>query len=237
MQTLLLIMKLKHLYTITIAISFLAISCTQTESDFTSEASFNTMEDSVSYAIGFQNGERLSSQGFSDVDMANFIAGFNDGLTDEDDKLVNADMQELFNRFGTYLRDKVKLVNQEEEKTFFAANREKEGVIETASGLQYEVIEEGTGATPTPESTVVVHYEGTLLDGTAFDASYGGEPAEFLVGNVISGWIEALSLMKEGATYMFYIPAELGYGDYPRPGGVIQPGDALIFKLELIQVK
>ena len=111
----------------------------------------------------------------------------------------------------------------------------------TESGLQYKVIEEGTGLQPTPEDSVVVQYEGTLIDGTRFDGTYDamgnpGDPAKFLLGGVIPGWIEGLQLMKEGSTYMFYIPSELAYGENPRPGGAIEPNDALIFKVEMLKV-
>ena len=221
-------MKFKHLFSITIAAGMLTLACSKSDNDYSPDATFNTMEDSVSYALGFQNGERMTSQGFSDIDVVNFLAGFDAGLNKEESELKDANMQDLFTRFGTYLRDKVVLENKAEADAFFTENRSKPGVTETASGLQYLVVEEGSGKQATSENTVVVHYEGSLLDGTVFDSSFDGEPAEFLLGGVIPGWIEGVALMKEGATYMLYIPSKLGYGDTPRPGGAIQPGDALI---------
>ncbi|MFV1884846.1 MAG: FKBP-type peptidyl-prolyl cis-trans isomerase [Balneola sp.] len=230
-------MNFKELLFVPAVLSLLILSCSSSENNYAPESSLNTMPDSVSYVVGFQNGNQIANQGFADIDIENFLAGFNDGLNKEGSELADANLQDLFRRFGTYLTDKIKVENSEEAKAFFAENRTKEGVMETASGLQYEIIEEGTGVQPTAQDSVVVHYEGTLIDGTTFDASYGGPPAEFLLGGVIPGWIEGVSLMKEGATYMFYIPSELAYGENPRPGGAIQPNDALIFKIELLKVK
>ena len=120
---------------------------------------------------------------------------------------------------------------------FLAENKTKEGVITTASGLQYKVLTEGSGKSPTATDTVVCHYRGTLLDGTEFDSSYKrGEPAEFPLNRVIPGWTEGVQLMKEGAKYQFFIPSNLAYG--PRgAGGVIGPDATLIFEVELIKIK
>jgi FKBP-type peptidyl-prolyl cis-trans isomerase FkpA len=110
-------------------------------------------------------------------------------------------------------------------------------MIKTASGLKYEIIQEGTGASPEATDMVTVHYEGTLLDGTKFDSSYDrGQPAEFPLNRVIPGWTEGVQLMKEGATYKFLIPSELAYGERGTPGGPIGPNEDLIFTVELIRV-
>lgn len=230
-------MNFKHLFSLFIAVGIFSLACTNSTPEFSPSPSLNSLEDSVSYAIGFQSGSQLNTQGFPDVDIENYLSGFNSGLNKEDSELKDVNLQQLFSSFTSYLLDKIKLENQDEATAFFAENITNEGVTETASGLQYRVIEEGTGIQPTPEDTVVVHYEGTLIDGTEFDSSYGGEPATFLLGAVIPGWIEGVALMKEGATYMLYIPTELAYGENPRPGGIIQPNDAIIFKVELIEVK
>lgn len=230
-------MNFKHLFLTTVIASIITLACAQQESTYTPKATFNTMEDSVSYAIGYQNGSQLGAQGFPDVDVENFMAGFISGLEKEDSKLDGVNLQSLFNRFSIYLVDKIKLENAAEAKAFFAENKTKEGVIETTSGLQYKVLVEGTGKQPTAEDRVVVYYEGTLLDGTVFESNFDGEPAENVLGGFIPGWIEGVGLMKEGATYMLYIPSELGYGENPRPGGLIQPNHGLIFKIELVEVK
>jgi FKBP-type peptidyl-prolyl cis-trans isomerase FklB len=121
---------------------------------------------------------------------------------------------------------------------FLEQNKKKSGVKVTASGLQYEVVKQGTGKKPTPSNTVKVHYTGTLIDGTKFDSSVDrGQPAEFRLDQVIAGWTEGLQLMAVGSKFKFYIPSELAYGDNPREGGPIQPGSTLIFDVELLEVK
>jgi FKBP-type peptidyl-prolyl cis-trans isomerase len=125
----------------------------------------------------------------------------------------------------------------EKGEKFLAENKTKEGVKTTASGLQYKVLKEGTGKSPTASDTVVCHYRGTLLDGTEFDSSYKrGEPAEFPLNRVIPGWTEGVQLMKEGAKYQFFIPSKLAYGSRGA-GGVIGPDETLIFEVELIKIK
>ncbi len=220
----------------------ITISCNDQTTTYPEKASMNTLVDSVSYAIGYQNGSQLTAQGFENADLHNFIAGFQAGQNGTENEMSTVNVQELFGRFGQYLMDQMKVANLEEQKDFLSENRTKEGVLETESGLQYKVIQEGEGASPTPENTVVVQYEGTLIDGTRFDGTYDelgnpGEPAEFVLGGVIPGWTEGLQLMREGAIYMFYIPSELAYGENPRPGGAIQPNDMLIFKIALEEIK
>jgi FKBP-type peptidyl-prolyl cis-trans isomerase FklB len=134
-------------------------------------------------------------------------------------------------------REEAAKENLREGQEFLSENAQKDGVRTTESGLQYEVIEKGSGKTPTPESTVTVHYRGTLIDGTEFDSSYRrGEPATFPVNGVIAGWTEALQLMSEGAKYKLYIPADLAYGERGA-GQAIGPNETLIFDVELISVK
>lgn len=128
-------------------------------------------------------------------------------------------------------------VSAEENAAYLVENAKKEGVTITESGLQYRVLTEGTGASPTARDRVEVHYKGTLIDGTQFDSSYDrGQTIEFPLSGVIKGWTEGVQLMKEGAVYEFVIPSDLAYG--PRGiSGVIPPGATLIFQVELISVK
>jgi FKBP-type peptidyl-prolyl cis-trans isomerase FklB len=134
-------------------------------------------------------------------------------------------------------REKAAEENLREGQAFLSENAQKDGVKTTESGLQYEVIEKGSGKTPTPESTVTVHYRGTLIDGTEFDSSLRrGEPATFPVNGVIAGWTEALQLMSEGAKYKLYIPADLAYGERGA-GQAIGPNETLIFDVELLSVE
>lgn len=131
--------------------------------------------------------------------------------------------------------------NMEQQVTtgssFLEENKNKEGIIVTDSGLQYKILLQGTGKSPSASDKVTVHYEGTLIDGTVFDSSYQrGEPIEFPLNRVISGWTEGVQLMKEGAKYKFFIPSELAYGARGTPGGPIGPDEDLIFTVELIRV-
>ena len=132
--------------------------------------------------------------------------------------------------------DELKNSQLAKEKEFFAENAKKPGVKVTESGLQYKVVKEGSGKTPTDSSDVKIHYEGKLLDGTVFDSSYDSEePTSLNMGFLIPGMVEGLKLMKEGAQYVFYIPQDLGYGEY-SPGETLPAYSTLIFEIELISV-
>ncbi len=127
--------------------------------------------------------------------------------------------------------------NRDEGEAFLAQNAERDGVVTLPSGLQYEVLAQGDGATPRRRSTVVVHYSGTLVDGTPFDSSFSrGEPLRFRLNQVIPGWGEALQLMRVGDKWRLFIPADLAYGDQ-GVGSLILPGSALIFEVELLEVQ
>ncbi|MEZ0470222.1 FKBP-type peptidyl-prolyl cis-trans isomerase N-terminal domain-containing protein [Luteimonas salinilitoris] len=127
--------------------------------------------------------------------------------------------------------------NRAEGAAFLAANKGEKGVFSTPSGLQYQVIRQGSGRRPLPSERVRVHYHGTLLDGTVFDSSYErGEPTEFGLNQVIPGWTEGVALMPIGAKYRFWIPGELAYGDKGTPGGPIGPNAALVFDVELLDI-
>ena len=136
------------------------------------------------------------------------------------------------------LQTKLEAQAKEAGVKFLEENKKKAEVKETASGLQYVVEKEGTGACPTAEDEVTVHYTGKLLDGTVFDSSVNrGEPATFPLNRVIPGWTEGVQLMKEGAKYEFLIPSGLAYGPTGTPGGPIKPNEDLKFVVELIEVK
>ncbi|MEP1150377.1 MAG: FKBP-type peptidyl-prolyl cis-trans isomerase [Balneola sp.] len=219
-----------------VIVLFIGLAC-DNSGKVSKDTSLSTAQDSISFALGYQNGDFLAREGATDFSYDAYISGFINGI-EQSEKLDQATRNALINDFRIELTSKVQEVNKEEGEAFLAENKTKEGVVETESGLQYKVIEEGSGASPTAESTVEVHYEGTLIDGTKFDSSYDrGETIEFPLNGVIPGWTEGVQLMKEGATYMFYIPSDLAYGANPRPGGPIKPNSTLIFKVELISVK
>lgn len=196
-----------------------------------------TNDQKMSYALGVNSGDQFRNLGLEiDIDM--FIQGIKDGIANSN-KFTPEEMQAAFG----YL-DSVARANQnkavEKEKAagaeFLAKNKKEKGVVETASGLQYKVVKEGTGKKPLATDKVKVHYKGTLLDGTVFDSSYDrGEPITFPLNGVIKGWTEGLQLMSEGSKYILYIPSDLGYGDRGA-GGQIKPGATLIFEVELLEV-
>ena len=192
-----------------------------------SDVALNTNIDSVSYGIGYLSGQNLSRQGMSDIELEKFLDGMEQALADQDAQIPQSEIQQILQAYQMEAQQKVQQqkmeeaeANKQEGEEFLAENRTKEGVQVTESGLQYKVLEEGSGDSPSPTDTVTVHYEGTLIDGTVFDSSYErGEPATFPLNRVIEGWTEGLQLMQEGATYRFYIPGDLAYGMNPRPGG------------------
>ncbi len=196
-------------------------------------------KEKFSYAVGVQIGQDLKRNGM-DIDADSVALAIEDMLAGNEPKLTMAEMQTLFADYQKREAAKRELAgqdNKEKGAKFLAENKNKEGVIELPSGLQYKVITAGTGKQPTADDTVSVHYRGTLLNGTEFDSSYQrGTPATFPVGGVIKGWTEALQLMKEGAKWQLFIPSELGYGARGA-GGDIGPHSVLTFDVELLEIK
>ena len=199
---------------------------------------FETDEQRVSYGIGRQMGDQLLSSNIPDLTVDLVLAGLRDAYTQQASQVEEAAMQAAFQTLQTKMQAQAEEAAKAAGKAgieFLERNGAREGVITLASGLQYEVINQGSGATPVASSTVRTHYEGTLISGEVFDSSYKrGEPAEFPVGGVIAGWTEALQLMQEGAKWRLYIPSNLAYGE--RAAGSIPPHSTLIFDIELIEV-
>jgi len=196
------------------------------------------LKDKASYAIGLNFGFNFKRQNV-DLNSDAFAAGFKDAMTGRNPLMSEQDVRETMLAFEKDMQQKQTETGQKNAaaaEKFFAENKAKEGVKTTASGLQYKVMKEGTGAQPKSSDTVTVNYRGTLLDGTEFDSSYKrGQPATFAVGGVIKGWTEALQLMKVGSKYQLFIPASLAYGEQGRPG--IPPNSVLTFEVELMDVK
>lgn len=200
---------------------------------------FTNFRDSVSYVIGADIGKNFKNGGV-DVNLDILMFGLIDGMAGVDSLFTPEETQTIIQRFQKEMQEaQAKKLAEEAAKNkelgekFLMENKTKEGVITTASGLQYKVLREGEGEKPGPSSTVKVNYEGRLIDGTVFDSSYDrGEPISFRLDQVIKGWTEGLQLMNIGSMYEFYIPSELGYGDRSLPN--IPAGSTLIFKVELL---
>ena len=191
--------------------------------------------DTISYALGMYYGKMVTSSPFGELNLNQMKKGFKDVLNEEETMLEEQDIVMLIQ---SYLRDRMAYESErslEEGEKFLAANKEKEGVVETESGLQYKIEVEGAGISPEETDTVEVNYEGRLIDGTVFDSSYDrGESVKFPLNRVIKGWTEGLTYAKEGGKIQLYIPAELGYGQ--RGTGPIPGNSTLIFDIELVKV-
>ncbi len=223
------------------AVASLAMVSCNNES---AKVELKTFDDSLSYAIGMRlhdiyMGDRLNEETDSTIVKSAFadMVGGTAILTAEQEEQV------IMSFFTKKQEEQQKEQAKQYESTkaegenFLAANAKRPEVKTTESGLQYEVITEGKGPKPSETDVVKVHYKGTLIDGTVFDSSYDrGEPAEFPLNGVIKGWTEGLQLMSVGSKYKLYIPYQLGYGERGA-GGTIQPYSALIFDVELLEIK
>lgn len=204
-----------------------------------SEYSIESEADKVSYGIGLQMGQQVKGQSFEDFSLDALIIGIRDVFSDAPLRFAEDEMQAAFSTINQKVQSKASeaaKAHKEIGAAFLAVNGKKEGMVTTASGLQYEVLTEGTGSKPSLNDTVTTHYHGSLIDGTVFDSSVErGEPAQFPVNGVIQGWIEALQMMQVGSKWRLFIPSDLAYGDQGS-GPVIGPGTTLIFEIELLEI-
>lgn len=200
--------------------------------------------DKVSYALGLGIGSQLKSMGADSLNIDDFAQAIKDTISGAELKVSHKESQQIVQEFFKEQEVKQRAqaaengkVAREEGEKFLAENAKKDGVQVTESGLQYSVIKEGTGKSPKATDTVVCHYEGFLTNGTVFDSSIQrGEPAAFPLNAVIAGWTEGFQLMKEGGKTRFFIPYNLAYGE-AGAAGAIPPYAALIFDVELLEVK
>ena len=200
---------------------------------------YKTIEERVSYGIGRQMGDQLSSNPIEGLSIDGVLAGLADSLNGVESVVSHEDLNTAFTEMSKRLQaqeaEKAKVLAAEGEK-FLAENAQRDEVTVTESGLQFEVLVEGNGEKPTQASTVRTHYHGTLIDGTVFDSSVQrGEPAEFPVGGVIAGWTEALQMMPKGSKWKLFVPYNLAYGERGA-GGAIGPYTTLVFEVELIDI-
>ena len=190
----------------------------------------------ISYALGLSIASNLKNSGVEALDIEHFTKGLNAILNNEEITMSPDEVNKILNDFFEGMQKQTEGNNIEDGNAFLTENKKKAGIVETASGLQYSVITEGSGAKPTAKNKVTVHYTGTLIDGTVFDSSVSrGEPTTFGVTQVISGWVEGLQLMSKGAKYKFFIPSNLAYGAQGA-GKTIGPNATLIFEVELLEI-
>ncbi|HEX5380743.1 MAG TPA: FKBP-type peptidyl-prolyl cis-trans isomerase [Acinetobacter sp.] len=202
----------------------------------------SSSSEQAGYSFGYLMG-RTNAESMKDLNLEAFIQGLREAAQGKEASLTDEEMARVLTQYKKQAEAQqlIELRKQAEENSkigtaFLAENAKKAGMQTTASGLQYQVLKAGTGKTPKVSSKVKVDYEGRLIDGTIFDSSIARQqPAEFQVNQVIQGWTEGLQLMKEGAKYRFFIPANLAYGQIGS-GDIIEPNSTLIFDVELLQV-
>ena len=184
--------------------------------------------DKVSYALGLSIGNNFQNSGIKDLQVEDFVQGLKDVLTEA---------KQVINDYFMKLQQEKLEINKKAGEEFLSINKHKAGVVELPSGLQYEVLKNGTGAKPTANDKVKCHYHGTLINGQVFDSSVQrGEPAVFGVSQVIPGWVEALQLMPVGSKWRLFIPSNLAYGERGA-GEAIEPNSTLIFDVELLDIE
>jgi FKBP-type peptidyl-prolyl cis-trans isomerase len=232
-------MKNSVIYLLVLGLIVAVSSCQQGGAP--ANAKLETSIDSVSYAIGVMVGSNNKKQlegapGSKDMKLEVMAEAFRAASLGEETKISEEDAGALIRNYFQQASQREAQENLEAGNKFLEENKAKDGVVTTESGLQYEVLTEGTGAKPQATDKVRVHYHGTLLDGTVFDSSVDrGKPAEFKVNQVIKGWTEALQLMPVGSKWKLYIPADLAYGERGA-GGKIGPNSTLIFEVELLDI-
>lgn len=196
-----------------------------------------TEMEKVSYSLGVSVAKSVKAQGLEEINSDAVAQAFSDVFEGKDLAITEEEAGQILQDYFTKLAGKAQEANVSAGKEFLAENAKRDGVITTASGLQYEVLTAGEGDSPKETDQVSVHYHGTLIDGSVFDSSVErGQPATFPVNGVIAGWVEALQLMNTGAKFKLFIPSELAYGERGA-GQMIGPNSTLIFEVELLSIE
>ncbi|MDD3789466.1 MAG: FKBP-type peptidyl-prolyl cis-trans isomerase [Petrimonas sp.] len=193
--------------------------------------------DKLSYALGMSMASSLVQSGLRELDVDSFVKAFTEIMGNEALSMSPQEANQIIEEYFSKKQGEMLEKNLEAGQAFLQENKKKEGVVALPSGLQYEILKQGTGAKPKATDKVKCHYHGTLIDGTVFDSSIQrGQPAVFGVNQVIKGWVEALQLMPVGSKWRLYVPSELAYGQQGA-GNSIQPNSALIFDVELLGIE
>ncbi|MFH0735144.1 MAG: FKBP-type peptidyl-prolyl cis-trans isomerase [bacterium] len=233
---------MKYLFSVILAVFLISTVACQSKIE---KKDLKTNKDTVSYAIGYDIGRNFKTQSL-EIEIEKLSKGISDGLADsagtnglftqDEIKQIFTTLQQQMMAKQQAKMDEAGKKNKDVEAKFLAENSKKPGVITTASGLQYKVIKSGSGPSPKATEQVTVHYRGTLINGNEFDSSLKtGQPVTFPVTGVITGWTEALQLMKVGDKWELYIPSALAYGERGA-GQMIEPGATLIFEVELLGI-
>ena len=201
-----------------------------------------TKREKVSYCIGLESGKNIKEK-FKDIDMEKLKKGFDDSIGEKTPELKQEEIHEILKMLQQQIQEQqrvfveqISVKNKAEGEEFLEENKNQEGVEALPSGLQYKVLESGSGQSPSVYNEVTVHYRGTLINGKVFDSTYEKkEPQKFPMSRVIPGWTEALKMMKEGDKWQLFIPSYLAYGENGY-GPIIEPNATLIFEMELLQV-
>lgn len=211
-------------------------ACNQTGNQTADIDVANNEDHKIAYTYGVYTAMNMESQSFNEVNQDAFVQGVMDKLNGKELKVSEDSVMSILQVFYQKQMDAAAEKEKEKGEAFLAENKNKEGIQVTESGLQYEVLVEGDGASPTIDDTIKAHYHGTLIDGTVFDSSVErDQPATFPVSGVISGWTEALQMMKVGSKWKIYLPSDLAYGKRGA-GEKIKPNAALIFEVELLEI-
>ncbi len=234
-------MKIKNLLTVLFLSGVILSSC-NSETMENKEVNLNSEIDTISYSLGVDIANNLKTNGVDSLNSDAIAIAINDVMSARDLIISKEDAKNILQTYFMKLQETSQSVqnktfekNIEIGQNFLNENSKKDGVVTLESGLQYKVLTEGNGSKPLATNTVKVNYHGTLLDGTVFDSSFDrGQPVEFALNQVISGWTEGLQYMSEGATFEFYIPYNLAYGANGNQG--IEPYSTLLFKVELLEV-
>ena len=232
---------MKNLLTVILAISILSAATAQTKPvkktvPQPGALALRTQNDSISYALGMSLASFYKQQGITNINASLVDKAINDVMKTGKPLLTEMQMNACVSNYIQAKQAEKSSGNKKEGEAFLAANKNKPGVIVTASGLQYQIIKQGDGPKPLATDKIKCHYHGTLLDGTVFDSSVDrGEPIEYAVTGFIAGWVEALQLMPVGSKWRLFVPSNLAYGDNAS-GPKIKPGSTLIFDLELLEI-